>query len=140
MRPSHVPRLVMVRFLLLVLFLVMLPVFALRPLLMWTAVTLILRFGVPLLLIPPVHFLSMTGLILVTVGLVLPLMTLLSFAPLLGVVLALLPWVVLAILSAWSMLLLSPVVLLSVLVGVTSLNRQLLLWPVVLLSVLVGVT
>ena len=140
MRSSRVPRLVLLRFLLLVLFLVLLPECALRLLLLGTAMMLVRRFGVPLLLIPPVHFLSMTGLLLVTVGLVLPLMTLLSFAPLLGVVLALLPWVVLAILSAWSMLLLSPVVLLSVLVGVTSMPRRLLMWPVVLMSALVGVT
>ena len=55
-----------------------------------------------------------------------------SFVPILGIVLSML--------SARSLLLLWPAVLLSVLVGVTSLKRQLLLWPVVLMSALVGVT
>ena len=41
MRPSHVPRLVMVRFLLLVLFLVMLPVCTLRLLLLRIALTVV---------------------------------------------------------------------------------------------------
>ena len=45
-----------------------------------------------------------------------------------------------SILFARRLLLLWPAVLLSVLVGVTSMTRRLLMWPVVLLSALVGVT
>ena len=65
MRPDCVARLALIRFMVLVLFLVMLPVFALHSLLMRTPMTLVLRFGVLLLLIPLVHVLSLAGLLLV---------------------------------------------------------------------------
>ena len=107
MRSSRVPRLVLMRFLLLVLFLVMLSVCALRLLLLWTAMTFapLLRVVLSLLSARPI------GRLLAMVWTVLLIVLLLRSVPLRGLALL--------ILFARRLKLLWPAVLLLVLIGVT---------------------